>query len=185
MSAVDTVLPEVRVLEHAVHLDDRGSFSERFHARRFAEAGLPTTWAQDNHARSRYGVLRGLHYQLRRPQGKLVTVIRGSIFDVAVDIRRGSPTFGHWVAITLSEEDGRSVWIPPGFAHGYCVTSDVADVLYKCTDVYAPGDDHGVLWSDRRLAIPWPVADPVLSAKDLRCRPLDEARTDLPEYARP
>jgi dTDP-4-dehydrorhamnose 3,5-epimerase len=178
-----TALPEVLVLEMPLHADDRGTFAERYHERRFAEHGLPCAWAQDNHARSARGVLRGLHYQQRRPQGKLVSVLRGAILDVAVDVRRGSPTFGRWAAVTLSDRQARSLWIPAGYAHGYCVLTDEADVYYKCTDLYDPADERGVLWSDPSLAIPWPVTAPTLSAKDRALQVLSPSRDDLPEYA--
>ena len=126
--------------------------------------------------------VRGFHYQLRRPQGKLVTVVRGRVFDVAVDIRRGSPTFGRWFGSELSEDEPRAMWIPPGFAHGFCTLSDVADFVYKCTEVYVPDDDRGVLWSDASIAIDWPVSDPLLSARDRGLPTLSLERNDLPEY---
>lgn len=182
MKVLETTLPGVLIVEPQVFRDDRGFFLESFNGPRFAEHGLPPAFRQDNHSRSRRGVLRGLHYQLRRPQGKLIAVVRGAIFDVAVDIRVGSPAFGRAVTITLQEDDQRFVWIPPGFAHGFCALSDVADVVYKCTDVYDPADDHGILWSDPGLAIPWPIAEPLTSAKDALYAPLDPSRTDLPRY---
>jgi dTDP-4-dehydrorhamnose 3,5-epimerase len=172
----------VLLIEPRVFEDDRGFFLESFNAGRFSEHGLPNVFPQENHSRSRRGVLRGLHYQLRRPQGKLVTVVRGEVFDVAVDIRRGSPCFGRWFATTLSGEQPRFLWIPPGFAHGYCVLSDSADFLYKCTETYAPDDDHGVLWSDRSVGIKWPVQQPFLSARDANLSPLSASRDDLPEF---
>ena len=183
MRIVETPLPGVVVIEPRVFRDDRGFFLEAFNAGRFAQHGLPTVFQQDNHSHSVKGVLRGLHYQLRRPQGKLVTVIRGRVFDVAVDIRKGSPTFGKWYGAVLSDEEPRYLWIPPGFAHGFCTLSDVADVVYKCTDVYAPDDDRGVLWSDSFIGIEWPIDAPLLSDKDRRMERLTETRTDLPEYA--
>ena len=184
MRIEETALPGVLVIESQVHPDSRGSFAERYHAARFAEHGLPTAWVQDNHARSRKGVLRGLHFQRRRPQGKLVMVLRGAVLDVAVDVRRGSPTFGRWIAMELCEDRARSLWVPPGYAHGYCVLSDVADVLYKCTELYDPADDRGVLWSDATLGIAWPVAEPILSEKDRCLAPLSAERDDLPEFVR-
>jgi dTDP-4-dehydrorhamnose 3,5-epimerase len=166
--------------------DDRGFFYEAFNAGVFAEHagdGLPTRFVQDNHSRSTEKVLRGLHFQLRRPQGKLVTCVRGRIFDVAVDVRVGSPTFGRWAGMTLDGDTPRYLWIPEGFAHGFCTLSSVADVLYKCTDSYAADDDHGVLWSDESLGIRWPVSDPIISSKDQRYPTLDSSRSDLPRFA--
>lgn len=170
-------LEGVVLLELPVFRDDRGFFTETWHQRRFAEAGLDLTFVQDNHSRSRRGVLRGLHYQLRHPQGKLVRVVRGAVFDVAVDIRRGSPTFGRWVGAELSEDNGRQIYIPPGYAHGFLVLSDTADVTYKCTALYAPGDEYSVRWDDPAVAIAWPDAGcpPVLSAKDAAAPGLAEA----------
>ena len=185
MKVTPTSLPDVLLIEPRVFADERGFFYESFNAPRFAQHGLPTEWRQDNHSRSREGVLRGLHYQLRRPQGKLVTCIRGEVFDVAVDIRRGSPTFGTWTGVHLSGDKPQHLWIPPGFAHGFCVLSDVADFVYKCTDVYQGDDDRGVLWSDPGIGIDWPVADPALSEKDKRYLPLDASRADLPRYIAP
>ncbi len=183
MKVIPTDLPGVLVIEPEVFRDARGFFLESFNAERFAAHGLPTEFRQDNHSRSFSGVVRGLHFQSRRPQGKLVSVVRGRVFDVAVDIRSGSPTFGAWYGTTLSDETPRYLWIPPGFAHGFCVLSDVADFVYKCTDVYAAGDDRGVFWADPAIGIQWPVANPVLSAKDERLPPLTAERTDLPTYA--
>lgn len=182
MKVIPTSLPEVIVVEPRVYRDDRGLFREVHRHDRFSEFGLPYCFRQDNHSRSRFGVLRGLHYQLNRPQGKLVTVIRGAIFDVAVDIRVGSPTFGEWVGVTLDEDVPRAVWVPPGFAHGFCAVSEVADVLYKCTDFYVPEDERGVIWSDPTIGVQWPVRSPVLSQKDQRYDALDVRRSDLPRY---
>jgi dTDP-4-dehydrorhamnose 3,5-epimerase len=179
---VETPLPGVLVIEPRVFRDDRGFFLESFNADRFAQHGLPTAFRQDNHSHSKQGVLRGLHYQLRQPQGKLVSVLRGRVFDVAVDIRRGSPTFGKWYGTILSEDEPRYLWIPPGFAHGFCALSEAADFVYKCTDVYVADDDRGVLWSDPSIGIEWPLTSPLLSDKDQRLPPLSETRTDLPEY---
>ena len=185
MKVTPTALPEVLLIEPRLFEDERGFFYESFNAKRFAEHGLPTEWPQDNHSRSVRGVLRGLHYQLHHPQGKLVTVVRGEVFDVAVDIRRGSPTFGAWTSVTLSESRPRYLWIPPGFAHGYCTVSPTADFLYKCTALYDAADDRGVIWSDARIGITWPdVGAPLLSPKDQRYAGLDETRDDLPTYAR-
>jgi len=186
VKVIQTDLPGVLVLEPRVYRDDRGFFYESYNADRFGEhraLGLPTSFVQDNHSRSTANVLRGLHYQLRRPQGKLVTCVRGTIFDVAVDIRVGSPTFRRWTAVVLEEDSPRFLWIPPGFAHGFCVLSPVADVIYKCTDVYDASDDRGILWSDADVGIPWPVSDPVMSEKDRRYSALTASRTDLPVYS--
>ena len=180
-----TELPGVLLLEPRLFRDDRGFFYEAFNAGVFAahaNHGLPSGFVQDNHSRSTEGVLRGLHYQLERPQGKLVTCVRGSIFDVAVDIRVGSPTFGRWAGVTLDGDAPRYLWIPPGFAHGFCVLSSVADVLYKCTEPYVAADDRGVLWSDDRIGITWPVRHPITSPKDQRLAGLDAARRDLPRF---
>ena len=182
MKVIGTSLPGVLVIEPRIFRDDRGFFLESFNAERFAAHGLPTAFRQDNHSHSIRGVLRGLHYQLRRPQGKLVSVLRGRVFDVAVDIRRGSPTFGKWHGEILSSEEPRSLWIPPGFAHGFCTLSDVADFVYKCTDVYDADDDRGVLWSDPAIGIDWPIDAPVLSTKDHRLPALSTLRDELPEY---
>ena len=182
-----TELPDVLVLEPHVFRDDRGFLYESFNAAAFArhaDEGLPTSFVQDTHSRSKEGVLRGLHYQLHQPQGKLVTCVRGTIFDVAVDIRVGSPTFGKWTGLTLSGDAPRYVWIPAGFAHGFCTLSPVADIIYKCTALYAAADDRGVLWSDETIGISWPVRDPILSAKDQRLAGLDPTRADLPRYTR-
>ena len=180
MRILPTTLPGVLTIEPRVFQDDRGFFLEAFNADRFASHGLPQLFRQDNHSRSTRGVLRGLHYQLRRPQGKLVSVIRGSVFDVAVDIRRGSPTFGRWYGTVLREEEPKQLWIPPGFAHGFCTLTDVADFVYKCTDVYVPEDDRGILWSDPAIGIEWPVRDPLLSDKDRRLPCLADPAAELP-----
>ncbi len=182
MKILDTPLPGVLLLEPRVFRDDRGFFLESFNAARFAEHGLPTEFVQDNHSRSARGVLRGLHYQRRQPQGKLVSVVRGEIWDVAVDIRDGSPTFGRSFAMTLDEDSRQLLWIPPGFAHGFCVLSDGADVLYKCTTLYDAADDRGIRWDDPALGIEWPIADPILSAKDRALPSLAEAAGALPAW---
>ena len=178
-----TLIPGVLVIRPRVFADARGFFLEAFNEARFARHGLPTQFRQDNHSRSGQDVLRGLHYQLRHPQGKLVTVVHGRIFDVAVDIRRGSPTFGRWHGIELSGEEPCYLWIPPGCAHGFCVLSDVADVVYKCTEVYQPEDERGIAWDDPALDITWPVQRPLISEKDLQYSPFDTTRVDLPEFA--
>lgn len=182
MKVVSTSLPGVLEIEPRVFKDDRGFFLESFNERRFGEHQLPTAFRQDNHSRSRGGVLRGLHYQFRRPQGKLVAVIRGSIFDVAADVRPESPTFGKWHGVVLSDEEPRHLWIPPGFAHGFLVLSDIADVVYKCTELYDPADERGVMWNDPVLGVDWPNTDPILSAKDQLYPPLSLNRSDLPSF---
>lgn len=164
-----------------VFRDARGFFLESFNEAVFTNAGLPARFVQDNHSRSAKGVLRGLHYQLHRPQGKLVRVVRGKIFDVAADVRRGSPTFGKWVGVTLDDSELSALWIPPGFAHGFCALTDDVDVTYKCTELYAPADDRGIIWNDPTLAIDWPVLKPIVNAKDLKFPKLTESH-DLPDY---
>ena len=155
------------IIEPRVFGDERGFFLETFQAVRYEqEAGIDLPFVQDNHSRSARGVLRGLHFQKTKPQGKLVRVVRGEVYDVAVDIRKGSATFGEWEGIILSEDNKKQVWVPPGFAHGFIVLSDTADFEYKCTDYYDPNDEGCILWNDPDLGIPWPVANPVLSTKD-------------------
>ena len=174
LTFTETRLPGVILVEPVVFGDERGFFMETYHRRKYDAGGITGRFVQDNHSHSARGVLRGLHYQLRHPQSKLVYVITGEIFDVAVDIRQGSATFGQWVGTYLSRENKRQLFIPEGFAHGFCVTSDRADVMYKCTDFYAPDDDFGLLWSDSELAIHWPIQTPALSEKDRRHHPLAE-----------
>jgi len=181
MNVLPTDHPEVLLIEPDVFTDPRGFFMETFHVKKFAEAGLPTEFLQDNHSRSVRGVLRGLHYQLQHPQGKLVRVVNGEALDVAVDIRKGSPHFGQWVSVTLSAENRRQLYVPPGFAHGYCTVSEQVDFLYKCTDVYTPNDEYGIAWDDPALAIEWPQVDILLSDKD-RENPLLSESDHLPEY---
>lgn len=168
MKVVQTQLDGVLIIEPRVFGDDRGFFFESFNERVFAEhTGLELRFVQDNHSRSARNVLRGLHYQLQQPQGKLVRVVVGEVFDVAVDLRRGSSTFGQWVGEHLSADSKRMLWVPPGFAHGFLVLSEYADFLYKTTDYYAPADEHTILWNDPDLAIAWPLSGaPALSAKD-------------------
>src|SRR3990172_776993 len=167
MNVVRTAIPDVVVIEPQVFGDARGFFLESWNARAFAIAGIRADFVQDNHARSTRGVLRGLHYQIRQPQGKLVRAVVGEVYDVAVDLRRSSPTFGRWVGVTLSAESKRMAWIPAGFAHGYLVLSDVAEVLYKATDYYAPAHERSIAWNDPDLAIEWPLTGaPALSGKD-------------------
>lgn len=169
MRLIDTPLPEVKLIEPDIFGDARGFFVESWNRRRFAELGLDLDFVQDNHSRSAKGVLRGLHYQLANPQGKLVRVARGAVFDVAVDLRRSSPHFGRWVGYELSDENGRMLWVPPGFAHGFLTLSDVADFQYKCTAFYAPEDERAILWNDPDIGIAWPLEEgetPLLSGKD-------------------
>ena len=167
MNVVRTAIPDVVMIEPQVFGDARGFFLESWNARAFAIAGIRADFVQDNHARSTRGVLRGLHYQIRQPQGKLVRAVVGEVYDVAVDLRRSSPTFGRWVGVTLSAESKRMAWIPAGFAHGYLVLSDVAEVLYKATDYYAPAHERSIVWNDSDLAIEWPLTGaPALSGKD-------------------
>lgn len=164
----NTVLNDVILIEPKVFSDERGFFLESYQKQRFSEAGIPFDFVQDNHSKSEQGVLRGLHYQIRQPQGKLMRVIAGEIFDVAVDIRRHSPTFGQWVGDYLSDRNKKMLWVPPGFAHGFYVTSPTAEILYKATDYYAPQWERTILWNDPTLQIGWPVQNgsPILSAKD-------------------
>ena len=166
MRVVDTALPGVVIIEPAVARDDRGLFLETWRADAFAAAGIAVAFVQDNYSRSARGTLRGLHWQWRKPQAKLVRVVAGSIFDVVVDVRRDSPTFGRWVGLELSAESFRQVYIPVGFAHGFCVTSEVAEVEYKCTDFYDPPSERGLIWNDPEVAIAWPIQDPILSERD-------------------
>ena len=168
MRVIPTAISGVLIIEPVVHADARGHFLETFHARTYAAAGLPGEFVQDNESLSMKGVLRGLHLQLKGPQGKLVRVVRGEIWDVAVDIRPESPTFGQWVGETLSADNWRQLYVPPGCAHGFCVMSDQAIVHYKCTTFYDRDDEVGIAYNDPSLAIPWPIADPVLSPKDQR-----------------
>jgi dTDP-4-dehydrorhamnose 3,5-epimerase len=179
---VSSVIPGVIVIEPDVHRDERGFFLETYHAGRYREYGIDLPFVQDNHSRSIGGTIRGLHLQLGRPQGKLVRVIEGEIFDVAVDVRRGSPTFGHSSTVTLSAGNFRQCYIPPGFAHGFAVTSDVAQVEYKCTDYYDPATELGIAWNDPALAIAWPIADPVLSERDRHHPTLAEVVSRLPTF---
>ena len=165
------------IIEPRVFGDDRGFFLETFQAARYKqEAGIDLPFVQDNHSRSARGVLRGLHFQKTKPQGKLVRVVRGEVYDVAVDIRKGSATFGEWEGVILSEENKKQFWVPPGFAHGFVVLSDTADFEYKCTDYYDPSDEGSILWSDPDLNIPWPIANPVLSTKDESAKRLVDLR---------
>jgi len=171
----------VVIVEPDIHSDQRGFFLETYHADKYRAGGIADMFVQDNHSRSAGGTIRGLHLQLRRPQAKLIRVIEGEIFDVAVDVRRGSPTFGKWVGVTLSAENFKQCYIPKGFAHGFAVTSAIAQVEYKCTDVYDASSEIGVAWDDPDLAITWPVTNPVLSERDKRHPRLAEI-ADLPTF---
>jgi dTDP-4-dehydrorhamnose 3,5-epimerase len=183
MNIVPTTLPGVVIVEPKVFGDARGFFMETWNGPRYEVAGLPGRFVQDNLSLSCKGVLRGLHYQKPFPQGKLLSVLDGEIFDVAVDIRRGSLAFGRWVGVVLSSANRRQLYVPPGFAHGFAVTSDTALVMYKCTDVYHPEADRGVRWDDPRIGIEWPVQGPAVSDKDGRAPLLEQiAPSDLPEY---
>ena len=178
MQKTETPLRDVMVLEPKVFGDARGFFFEAYNEARFRELGLPTRFVQDNQSGSRKGVLRGLHYQMKQPQGKLVRALRGEIFDVAVDVRRGSPQFGQWFGLVLNEENRKMLWIPPGFAHGFLVMSEFAEVAYKASDLYAPEHERSLLWNDPAIGIEWPLeGDPTLSAKDAAGVPLAEAET--------
>ena len=167
MNLIQTKLLGCFIIEPNVFGDDRGFFLETFHVSRYEKMlGISSPFVQDNYSRSSKHVLRGLHFQKRKQQGKLVRVVRGEVYDVAVDIRRESPTFGHWESIILSEENKKQVWIPPGFAHGFLVLSESADFEYKCTDYYEPSDEGSILWNDPDLNIPWPIEKPLISEKD-------------------
>jgi dTDP-4-dehydrorhamnose 3,5-epimerase len=174
-----TELPDVILVEPDVHRDQRGFFLETYHAHKYAEGGVRGPFVQDNHSRSVQGTLRGLHAQRQHPQGKLVRAVEGEMFDVAVDIRPASPTFGRWVGVRLSGENFRQLYIPSGFAHGFCVLSDVVHVEYKCTDFYRPEDEIGVAWDDPEIGIAWPLTDPVISAKDRALPRLRDLRDRL------
>lgn len=181
MNVIPTELPGVLIVEPKVFGDDRGFFYESFQAQRYADAGIRGTFVQDNVSRSVKGTLRGLHFQEPNAQGKLVQVLAGAVYDVAVDVRKGSPTFGRWVGVELSADNKRQLWVPPGFAHGFCVTSESADFMYKCTDYYSPQSERSILWNDPDLAIPWPVSAPLLSSKDARAPSIREAAV-LPSF---
>ncbi len=173
----DTALPGVKLIEPKVFGDDRGFFLESWNARVFDDAGIDAAFVQDNHSRSARGVLRGLHYQIVEPQGKLVRVVSGAVFDVAVDIRRSSPHFARWFGAEISADNKRMMWVPPGFAHGFIVLSETADFLYKCTTLYAPAYDRGIAWDDPEIGIEWPIGagTPQLSAKDAAAPRLADA----------
>jgi dTDP-4-dehydrorhamnose 3,5-epimerase len=178
MQFIPTAIPEVILIEPQVFGDARGFFMETYHARRFAQAGIQADFVQDNHSGSRQGTLRGLHYQIFHPQAKLVRVIFGEVYDVAVDIRRTSPNFGKWVGVNLSAENKRQVWIPAGFAHGVYILSEWAELVYKVSDIYAPEWERSLLWNDPELGIPWPLINqqmPILSKRDAEGKPLQLA----------
>ena len=166
MNVIETALPGVLIIQPKAFGDHRGFFLETFQVERYREAGITLPFVQDNHSRSQRGVLRGLHFQKTRPQGKLVSVSRGAVYDVAVDIDPASATYGQFVGVELNDDNHRQLWIPPGYAHGFCVLSEVADFQYKCTDFYFPADEGGLLWNDPDVGIPWPITEPQLSAKD-------------------
>ena len=166
MKVLPTGHPEVLLIEPDIFRDERGFFMESFHAGKYPQHGIPGEFRQDNHSRSTRGVLRGLHYQLEHPQGKLVRVVNGEVLDVVVDIRKGSPRFGEAVSVVLSADNLRQLYVPPGFAHGFCTLSEQADFLYKCTELYAPGDEYGIAWNDPDIDINWPQLDFFLSDKD-------------------
>lgn len=180
MNIIPAGLPGVMIIEPRVFGDARGFFFESWNEKAFAQAGLPARFVQDNHSLSSRGTLRGLHYQMQQTQGKLVRVVAGEVFDVAVDVRRSSPTFGKWVGVTLSAANKRMLWVPEGFAHGFYVVSEQAEFLYKCTDFYDPGSERTLIWDDPQVGIQWPLqpgVQPLLSPKDLQGRRLADAET--------
>ncbi|MBX3276490.1 MAG: dTDP-4-dehydrorhamnose 3,5-epimerase [Acidobacteria bacterium] len=182
MKFIPTEMPGVILVEPQVFRDARGFFLETYQQRKFAEGGIDVRFVQDNHSRSSRGTLRGLHLQRTRMQGKLIRAVQGEIYDVAVDVRRNSPSYKKWLGVTLSAENFLQLYIPPGFAHGFCVTSETAEIEYKCTDYYAPDDELTVLWNDPSFGIDWPVSDPLLSAKDRAGRTLDDIEQLLPRF---
>lgn len=179
MRILDTSLSDVKIIEPVVFGDDRGFFMETWSQRVFAEQGIEENFVQDNHSRSARGVLRGMHYQIKHPQGKLVRVTQGEVFDVAVDMRKSSSQFGQWVGVVLSDKNKRQLWVPPGFAHGFLVLSESADFQYKCTDLYAPEHERSLIWNDPDVAIEWPLHDmqPQLAAKDKAGLPFNDCET--------
>ncbi|MGR8933307.1 MAG: dTDP-4-dehydrorhamnose 3,5-epimerase [Gammaproteobacteria bacterium] len=183
MNIIATSLPGVVVFEPKVFGDHRGFFLETYRDRVLSDAGIDKSFVQDNHSRSSRGVLRGLHYQLQQPQGKLVRVARGKVFDVAVDVRYGSPHFGQWYGTVLDDESLRMMYVPPGFAHGFVVLSETADFIYKCTDYYHPQSEQGILWNDAEIGIQWPIEEVALSEKDRKNPPLSQQHRDkLPVF---
>jgi dTDP-4-dehydrorhamnose 3,5-epimerase len=179
---VPTEIPGVLLIEPNVHRDARGFFLESYHQRKYSEHGIPGPFVQDNHSHSIHGTLRGLHAQRTRVQGKLVRAVEGEMFDVAVDVRRGSPTFARWVGAVLSGDNFRQLYIPPGFVHGFCVLSNRVHVEYKCTDFYDPGDEFAIAWNDPEIGIRWPIENPLVSPKDAAAPLLREMTDRLPEY---
>ena len=182
MRCIPTAIPEVLIVEPDVHRDHRGFFVETYHAEKYRAHGIAAVFVQDNHTRSVARTVRGLHMQRRRPQAKLIRVIAGEIFDVAVDLRRGSPSFGRSVGVALSADNFKQCFIPIGFAHGFCVLTDTAEVEYKCSDTYDAADEFGIAWNDPALAIAWPVSDPILSERDRHHPTLAELADKLPSY---
>ena len=176
-------LPEVILVQPKVHGDHRGFFLETYHAERYKAGGIPLDFVQDNHSKSKRGTLRGLHAQLEKAQGKLVRAMAGEIWDVAVDVRPGSPNFGKWVGALLTSDNHHQLYVPPGFLHGFCVLSDTAEVAYKCTDLYAADDEISVLWNDPEIGIEWPLESPLLSARDENAQTLAEAKNRFEVYA--
>ena len=183
MKFTELSIPGLILVEPDVWTDDRGLFLETYHATKYADGKIAGPFAQDNHSHSRRDVLRGLHYQRNHPQGKLVYAVRGEIFDVVVDVRRGSPAFGKWASAVLSDQNHHQLYVPEGCVHGFCVLSDVADVTYKCTTIYVPSDDQGVIWNDPTFAVDWPIKNPILSAKDSKLPRFTElSESILPAY---
>lgn len=185
MDISTTSLGEVIIITPKIFHDSRGFFLESFHASNFAAAGITASFVQDNHSRSKRGVLRGLHYQIEQPQGKLVSVMRGRIFDVAADIRVSSPTYGKWVGVILDDVKRNALWIPPGYAHGFCALSEDVDVVYKCTDYYNPRGERGIRWDDPTLSVEWPIKNPLVSEKDGEYPLLSSGLNELPMYEGP
>lgn len=182
MRVIDTSLPGVKIIEPTVHRDARGFFLESYHERRYAEAGVSTRFVQDNYSHSGKGTVRGLHAQLLKPQAKLMRVVAGAIFDVAVDIRVGSPTFGRWFGETLSSDNFKQLFIPEGFVHGFAVLSNFAEIEYKCSTFYDPADEVSIRYDDPAIGIEWPVGAPILSARDAAALPLAAVKDQLPRY---
>ena len=179
MKVIETKLPGVLIIEPKVFGDARGFFKETFQSQRYREAGIEYDFVQDNHSRSQKGVLRGLHFQITKPQGKLVSCSQGAVFDVAVDINPASATFGQYAGIELTEDNHRQFWVPPGYAHGFCVLTDAADFQYRCTDYYDPSDEGGLIWNDPDVAIEWPIDQPLLSEKDAKLASLKDLANKL------
>jgi len=185
MNIIETKLPGALILEPKVFPDDRGYFFETWNSKRYEQAGIPGPFVQDNISFSKKGILRGLHFQYPQPQGKLIQVLSGRVVDVVVDIRAGSPNYGQWISEVLSGSNHRQMYVPPGFAHGYCVTSEAAIFSYKCTDFYNPATEHGIIWNDPDIGIEWPIARPVLSAKDAAYPGFKDLRPEnLPQFRR-